>query len=269
MYADFVAVQIREARVEDYPRFVRWFPMLGSGDAVPSQAVWATALAPSATVAEIEQTPAGYCYTQVFAHDGYIRHLVVDPAQRGQGVGRALLERAADRMRNQGCARWRLNVKPDNTPARTLYESMGMREVRACASVRFPWSAVDELPPPSVELQGVEPDADQRAQLESTFDLSVGQLDPGANRPGSVVRAVVDGSGALHGVAVFDPGHPGAFPFRVRSTDAACGLLATLRSFATSPDMGIVSEDDPAVEHALTRVGARVAFRFIHMCGPL
>jgi ribosomal protein S18 acetylase RimI-like enzyme len=58
-----------------------------------------------------------------------IHDLAVRPGYRGQGVGRALLAAAETRARDRGCCKLTLEVQDDNTPARTLYERFGFRDV--------------------------------------------------------------------------------------------------------------------------------------------
>lgn len=58
-----------------------------------------------------------------------IHDLAVRPGYRGKGVGRALLTAAEARARNRGCCKLTLEVQDDNTPARTLYERYGFRDV--------------------------------------------------------------------------------------------------------------------------------------------
>jgi ribosomal protein S18 acetylase RimI-like enzyme len=58
-----------------------------------------------------------------------IHDLAVLPAQRGAGVGRALLAAAEEHARATGCCKLTLEVQEDNTPARRLYERVGFRDV--------------------------------------------------------------------------------------------------------------------------------------------
>ena len=58
----------------------------------------------------------------------YISDLVVAAAYRGQGWGRALLERAEDYARAQGAAMLSIGVLAENTGARKLYNDFGFRE---------------------------------------------------------------------------------------------------------------------------------------------
>lgn len=58
-----------------------------------------------------------------------IHDLAVVPGRRGSGVGRALLTAAENYARDAGCCKLTLEVQDDNTPARTLYERFGFRDV--------------------------------------------------------------------------------------------------------------------------------------------
>ena len=59
-----------------------------------------------------------------------IHDLAVIPAERGNGVGRALLSAAEAAARAYGCCKLTLEVQDDNLPARTLYERFGFRDVK-------------------------------------------------------------------------------------------------------------------------------------------
>ncbi len=54
-----------------------------------------------------------------------IYSLAVDRSWRGRGLGRQLVEAAADIARRRGCDRIQLEVAEGNRAARTLYESLG------------------------------------------------------------------------------------------------------------------------------------------------
>jgi ribosomal protein S18 acetylase RimI-like enzyme len=57
--------------------------------------------------------------------DAVVRMLVVDPAVRGSGAGRALMDACLARAREDGCARVRLSTQPTMTAAHRLYEGLG------------------------------------------------------------------------------------------------------------------------------------------------
>jgi ribosomal protein S18 acetylase RimI-like enzyme len=55
----------------------------------------------------------------------YLAELYVVPARRGQGLGRALMERAIELAREQGADWMDLGTSEDDVAARALYESLG------------------------------------------------------------------------------------------------------------------------------------------------
>ena len=57
-----------------------------------------------------------------------VHDLAVVPAERGQGVGRALLAAVEERARERGCGKLTLEVLDDNHRARTLYASFGFAD---------------------------------------------------------------------------------------------------------------------------------------------
>lgn len=65
-------------------------------------------------------------------HVRQIQGLAVDPACRGRGVGRALIEAACAAARNAGARRMTLRVLGHNGPARRLYERCGFTVEGVC-----------------------------------------------------------------------------------------------------------------------------------------
>ena len=61
--------------------------------------------------------------------DAYLEELYVAPDHRGQGLGRALLERALEFARERGAGRIDLGTAVDDRAARALYESLGFTNV--------------------------------------------------------------------------------------------------------------------------------------------
>ncbi|MET9000525.1 GNAT family N-acetyltransferase [Amycolatopsis sp. NPDC004169] len=56
----------------------------------------------------------------------YLQDLFTDPAARGRGAGRALIEAVADWARAQGCARVYWHTQASNTTARQLYDRIAL-----------------------------------------------------------------------------------------------------------------------------------------------
>jgi GNAT superfamily N-acetyltransferase len=57
-----------------------------------------------------------------------IHDLAVVPAHRGRGIGRALLEAAAQSARRRGCVKLTLEVQERNDRARRVYEAAGFAQ---------------------------------------------------------------------------------------------------------------------------------------------
>ncbi len=60
-------------------------------------------------------------------HRGWVNYLAVDPARRGRGLGRALMDAAEERLAALGCAKINLQVRDENSAARGFYEAIGYR----------------------------------------------------------------------------------------------------------------------------------------------
>jgi ribosomal protein S18 acetylase RimI-like enzyme len=68
--------------------------------------------------------------------------MAVHPDFQGQGWGRGLFEQGLAYLRRQGARGVRLEVRPDNVPARTLYEKMGFTAVGRYRDGRGEWLAM-------------------------------------------------------------------------------------------------------------------------------
>jgi len=85
-------------------------------------------------VAELGGTIAGFCSLHFRDRlnrplpESWIPDLIVDPAVRRRGVGRALLEEAARRSRDAGCYELDLESGAERLGAHQLYRSAGMVE---------------------------------------------------------------------------------------------------------------------------------------------
>ena len=262
------AVTLRLATADDYAAFVRLCPELGTGDPIPAADVWAATIAPTTLVATLADCVMAYCHFQEYDDTGYVRALVVDPANRRQGTGRILLTTVADHLRSRGKTFWRLNVKPDNVAAIALYSSLGLRANYLAKSFRLPWSRLDDLPSFGAVVKTLTPDRD--APSEDCFSLPRGQLTV-SRRLGRVLFEAVapDGQASL-GLAVFNPSFPGAFPFRVVDPRVARDLLTAMRLLVPNdPSVNLVVEDDEALAALLLRAGALLNLEILHMKGAL
>ncbi len=266
-----MAIHVRAARASDHALFARLFPELATDDAVLEPEAFVRDLLPTTLVAEAETRPVGYAYFQIMKDTAYVRHVVTSPEARRAGVGRALLAAILERARQAGCASWCLNVKPDNAAAIGLYERYGMKRAHGSRVVTMPWAAVDAFAgarPPGVVARLIAPEDD--ARVESATDLVSGQLASNRALPGRVLM-MLEEAGCVVGATSFVPDFPGAYPFRASRPELAFALLQALRPHARPIDvqLGVVTENQPAVADALVAAGGTVKLDILHMKGAL
>jgi len=77
----------------------------------------------------VDAVIVGYGILSVGAGEAHLLNICIDPAYRGQGLGRHLLRRMLDIARWNGAERLFLEVRPSNPLAKTLYESVGFSEI--------------------------------------------------------------------------------------------------------------------------------------------
>jgi ribosomal protein S18 acetylase RimI-like enzyme len=261
---------IRPARDDDYDAFVALFPELHTADETPSRARWCAELAPQSLVAERDGAVVGYLFGEALTHIGYVRQLAVASGHRRQGVGRALMRAAADRFRTAGCHTWCLNVRPHNEEALALYTHLGMQvRARATAFV-VDWGDIARLPPsPPCVLRAARVEDDDA--ITRVFALPEGQLAHLRRLAERVHLVALGEDGGVEAYACFDPGFPGAFPFRVRTHLHLRAMLEALRPHARAGDthLRLVAEDGSDEVEALIAAGAEVAMEFVHLDGPI
>jgi hypothetical protein len=221
-------------------------------------------------VAERGGSVQGYVCFETLADSGYVRHLVVSPDARGAGVGRALMARVAERLRDGGATDWRLNVRPNNPAALGLYRSLGMRTQYESTVLRFDWARIGDLPrggQPAATAP-VTPADDRR--IEAAFDFPSGQVAR-ARSVGRILLMLTNAGSQVLGFAAFDPGFPGAFPFRVAEAEYAGPLLDGLHAHAhpDRPRMQVVVDDHRALVAALRGIAAETRDVILHLAGPL
>lgn len=70
-----------------------------------------------------------YAGCWVLANEGHITNVAVDPDYQGQGLGRRLMNELTSRVKALGVDSMTLEVRPSNTVAINLYNSLGFRSV--------------------------------------------------------------------------------------------------------------------------------------------
>src|SRR5262249_43984798 len=126
----------------------------------------------------------------------------------------------------KGATAWHLNVKADNVAAIRLYERLGFRRRYESSAMRIDWARVERLPATALEAAVIAPDND--AGVEQAMGFVPGTLATARAKGEAVLLELRTDSGAVCGAAVFDPGFPGAFPFRVLEPSLAPALLRAM-----------------------------------------
>jgi GNAT superfamily N-acetyltransferase len=256
------------ATLADYDSFVSLFGELGTNDPIPDRQKWLKEIAPTTLFLRAGVETLGYAYFNLMGEMAYVAHVAVAPSVRGKGLGRQIMTELASRSLAAGMTSWCLNVKPDNVPARRLYESVGMRLVHSSCALRFSWDLLRALPASdAIQAGEVQPTDDAAIELE--LALPAGQIANFRSKGSRVLLWLAHG-GRPVGFAAFDPGFPGAFPFRVERQHAR-SLLESMRRYAKPelPQVQVVAEANPDLAQLLIDAGAEVRMAFDHYRGPL
>lgn len=80
-------------------------------------------------ILSVDGVTAGYGILSTGADEAHLLNICVGPAWRSRGLGRHLLGRLLDIARWNGARRIFLEVRPSNPLAKTMYESVGFREI--------------------------------------------------------------------------------------------------------------------------------------------
>jgi GNAT superfamily N-acetyltransferase len=254
----------------DYAAYARLFVELGIPDPVPTRDRWDHA----STFFLEDDTGAIMAYVLLVAHGavGAVHNVVVDPVQRGRGVGRLAMREAATRLRRAGCTRWQLNVKADNEPALRLYRAVGLMDAYGSTIHRATRRLLHVLPLPArpATIRSIDPADDPI--IEAEFDLPRGTFARSRARHRAaalfLVRADVDQRcvGLLRYVAITRM----AIDFCVRDISYASQLVAALCDHVADLDsFRLIIDADPALDSLLVANGTTVEERLIHMRGNI
>jgi ribosomal protein S18 acetylase RimI-like enzyme len=268
-------IAIREATPSDHPAFARLFLELGIDDPVPPPDRFEQEYLGTTLIAERAGSVVGYALYRPTKDTVHLANIVSAPEARRTGVGRQLMTEVVRRSRALGCSEMVLNVKPDNVPAITLYESFGLSRAFVSRAMKIAWSAVEAWPveatPFVAKARDVDPSEDER--LEKATQLAAGLLADRRGRPGRVLR-MIGGPETRDdelAVAVFDAGFPGIYPIRAPSVAHALSLVRCFREHARPEDelVHVMVEDQPAIAEGLLAHGATLKLEILTMRGPL
>ena len=123
---------LRPARAEDLDAIVR-LEETSFKDAWPAEMLAGELAHPRALLLLAsrggEDPPAGYAAFRHAAGEAELLRLAVDPGERRRGVARALVAEGLERLDREGVQVCFLEVRIDNAPAVTLYESLGFARI--------------------------------------------------------------------------------------------------------------------------------------------
>ena len=152
---------LRRAVRADVPEILRLIRALAeyeklTHEVVATEAALAATLfgeAPAAEVllAEEQGRAVGFAlffqnYSTFLARPGiYLEDLFVEPARRGKGTGKALLQAVARLAVERGCGRFEWAVLDWNAPAIGFYESLGARPMNDWTVMRVTGEALRKL----------------------------------------------------------------------------------------------------------------------------
>lgn len=77
-------------------------------------------------------------------HRGWVYYVAADPALRGRGYGRAIMEAAEDWLRAAGIAKLQLLVRRENAGVAAFYQSIGYEEAQTIMFAKW----IDGREPP-------------------------------------------------------------------------------------------------------------------------
>lgn len=127
-----MTVNIRSIRYpEEYPSVYALWERAGSGvhlgrtDQPAEMDKKITRDADLFLVAEKEGRLVGAVLGGFDGRRGLVYHLAVEPGERRQGIGEALMKELEQRLRQKGCRRYYLLVTWDNVDALRFYEQCG------------------------------------------------------------------------------------------------------------------------------------------------
>lgn len=85
---------------------------------------------------------AAYSGEQLLKGHAQVLSVAVDPSAQGRGIGRQLVEAGLALLHGQGVRTVKLEVRPDNEPAKHLYSSLGFRETGKSRDSQGEWTVM-------------------------------------------------------------------------------------------------------------------------------
>jgi ribosomal protein S18 acetylase RimI-like enzyme len=113
-----------------------WLPLLARKYSAPSQRD-----ARSEHLIQLGLRPERMLFPELSRYPAHL-HIDLLPALQGRGLGRLLMSRLMQALRERGVPGLHLSVDPANTRARAFYDHLGFREVPS-STADAPWLAIE------------------------------------------------------------------------------------------------------------------------------
>jgi ribosomal-protein-alanine N-acetyltransferase len=123
------SVAYRAMRPEDLPRVSEIERRVYSHPWTQGNFADSIAAGYDCTVLEVYGCLCGYGILTVAAGEAHLLNISIDASWQGKGLGRTLLLHHIDLARSKGARILLLEVRPSNTVARALYESVGFERI--------------------------------------------------------------------------------------------------------------------------------------------
>ena len=261
-------LRARPANADDYDLLVRFHRYFELPDPDPARDWWERFHVHARFVEDESGRAVGYGLAYRLDQLAYVLHVSVEPDARRRGVGRAVMECLAKKLRDDGTTRWALNVKEENAPAIALYRSLGLEVAFVIEVLRIDVTKVAALPASSVSVETSEPNEDRT--VEDTFRFDHGRLERFREMPDRVLLRAREAD-RIVGVAGLDPRFPGAPIFRARDAGVARRLLEHMQT-RVKPEvehLRLVLEDDDRLARVLVSAGGEREMKLLRMVGPI
>ncbi len=124
-------------------------------------------------------------------HRGWLYYLATDPAERGQGIARKLVEASETWLRDQGIAKVQLMIRPTNQAALGFYQAIGY-ELNPCV-LRQRWLVDRGEPPEGLDEEHARRDGGKLAvtitYLEMRERPNLAHIHPPIGTATALIRA--------------------------------------------------------------------------------
>lgn len=122
------AITLKPMRLVDIPAIVKLEKICFPDDPWPFEAFEHEIIndySEPLTAHDQEGRIVGYMITWFMGPEAHTANIAVDPAMRGHGIGRGMMQFAIDKARAIGAEEMVLEVRATNAPAINLYKSLG------------------------------------------------------------------------------------------------------------------------------------------------